>query len=118
GHMGVIFQDELYNLCTGAAGYHRLQQFGVFMGMSQVVIYIEPTTKNICANTPRTQVLLNGSENLPWLDWAAEFQNAMPDAIRDFVDSVDVKVDTTKDTEFVRNKIAEILPLFEVPRFK
>lgn len=118
GHMGVIFQDELYNLCTGAAGYHRLQQFGVFMGMSQVVIYIEPTTKNICSNTPRTQVLLNRSESLPWLAWAAEFQNAMPDEIREFVDSVDVKVDTTKDTEFVRNKIAEILPLFDVPRFK
>lgn len=118
GHVGVVFQDELYNLATGPSGYHRLQQFGVFMGMSQVVIYIEPTTKNICANTARTQVLLNSSEKLPWLEWAGEFQDKMPDELREFVDSVDVKIDTSKDAEFVRNKIAEILPLFEMPRFK
>lgn len=118
GHVGVIFQDELYNLSTGQAGYHKLQQFGVFMGMSQVVIYLEPTTKNICANTPRTQVLLNGSEALPWLAWAAEFQDAMPPALREFIESVDVKIDTSKDLEFVRNKISEILPLFELPRFR
>lgn len=118
GHIGVIFQDELYNLSTGSAGYHKLQQFGVFMGMSQVVVYIEPTTKNICANTARTQVLLNGSESLPWLSWASEFQEKMPPALREFIDSVDVKLDTSKDLEFVRNKISEILPLFELPKFK
>lgn len=118
GHIGVIFQDELYNVSTGPAGYHKLQQFGVFMGMSQVVLYIEPTTKNVCANTSRTQVLLNGSESLPWLSWASEFQERMPTPLRDFIDSVDVKVDTSKDVEFVRNKISEILPLFDLPKFR
>jgi hypothetical protein len=119
GHVGVIFQDELYNLSTPkTGGYHKLQQFGVFMGMSRVVIYLEPTTKNICANTARTQVLINGSETLPWLDWAAEFQDKMPAAIREYVESVDVKIDTSRDAEFVRNKISEILPLFEMPRYR
>jgi hypothetical protein len=62
GHVAALFQDELYELVSGPAGYARLQAFGVVFGGERVVLYIEPDDsggKTVTANTARTQLLID-----------------------------------------------------------
>ena len=44
GHVGMLYQDELYETVYGNAGYARLQSFGVVFGCDRVVVYVEPDT--------------------------------------------------------------------------
>lgn len=116
GHVGLIYQDEIYNLTTGMAGQRRLQQFGVVMGMDQVVIYIEPSESY--ANTSRTSLLVEGSDAIPWELWADEFSEKMPEELQAFVDSVDVKVDTRHDDTQIRDRIMEMMDLYATPIYQ
>jgi hypothetical protein len=57
GHVAALYQDELYQMTLGPAGYARLQSFGVIFGCDRVVIYIEPMngeTQEVTSNTART----------------------------------------------------------------
>ncbi len=80
GHVAALFQDELYELVYGPAGYARLQSFGVVFGGERVVLYIEPDGaggQTVTANTARTQLLID-NELLDWPQYATEFRNLMP----------------------------------------
>src|SRR5258708_20504016 len=88
GHIAALYQDELYEMMTGRAGVARLQSFGVIFGHNRVVIYVQPTngpTTILTSNTARTHLLIN-NEALPWADWAAEFREALPQAIKDLME--------------------------------
>ncbi len=72
GHVGALYQDELYELTTGRSGTARLQNFGVIFGHRFVVLYIEPkpdVSTRLTTNTARTILLVN-NEQLPWAEWA------------------------------------------------
>lgn len=72
GHVGALFQGELYELYTGRAGTAKLQSFGIAVGHQRVVLYVEPRVTRRCRvvpNTARTALLVNGRP-LPWDEWA------------------------------------------------
>jgi hypothetical protein len=117
GHVALVHQSELYDVRTQLHGYHRLQTFGVILGMSQVAIYVEPTAGGVTTDTARTRLLINGQEP-PWNDWAEEFKRAMPAALAEFIDSFDVGKAERDDNAAVRDKIKELLPLFNLPRYR
>lgn len=117
GHTALLWKDELYDIQTGNSGYHRLQQCGIFLGVDRVVLYLEPTTGAITTNTARTHLIVDEGEP-PWLDWADEFKTQMPQGLRDFIDSIDMNVDRRKDDEVIREKIAAVMDLFQVPKYQ
>jgi hypothetical protein len=117
GHTGLLWKNELYDVQTGNAGYHRLQQFGIFLGVDRVVLYLEPTTGAITTNTARTRLIVDEGDP-SWLDWADEFKANMPQELREFIDSIDLNVDRKNDDDAIREKIAAVMDLFQVPKYR
>jgi hypothetical protein len=117
GHTGLLWKNELFDVQTGNAGYHRLQQFGIFLGVDRVVLYLEPTLGAVTTNTARTELIVD--EGKPrWLDWADQFKANMPSELREFIDSIDLNVDRKNDDEAIREKIAAVMDLFQVPKYR
>ena len=72
GHVAALFQDELYELVFGPAGYARLQSFGIVFGCDRVVLYVEPDGEGehlVGSNTARTHLLID-NEPLDWPTYA------------------------------------------------
>jgi hypothetical protein len=117
GHVALLWRNELYDLRAESVNRNpKLHQCGVIYGENRVVIYFEPTSKDIISNTPRTKLLLRGDDP-PWNDWANEFRSKMPKEIQDFMDSL-VGNDPEKDNSVVRDRIQEVANLFQITKYK
>lgn len=118
GHVGIIYQGELYDVRTGVPGYHVVQTFGVLLGASRVAIYIEPTSGALTTDTARTRININ-KEDAPWEDWAAEFKTKMPQDLADFIESFDEGTKSNLDElKAIRAKFQEMLPLYNLDRYR
>lgn len=120
GHVGALYQDELYELATARAGMSRLQQFGVTFGYRYVVIYVEPRQdagQTLTTTTSRTALLVN-NESLPWADWAAEFREKLPREIADLVAEKAAAASNTDHSKSIRERLREILDLFRISRYR
>lgn len=119
GHVAALHQSELYELVNSRAGRVRLQNFGILFGHNRVVIYIEPKpiNKRLSTNTARTQLLIE-SEALPWADYAAEFRNQMPGAIKELMDEVSSKSQVSDHSKNIRERLKSILDLYKVSRYQ
>ncbi|MCI0335068.1 MAG: ATP-binding protein [Planctomycetes bacterium] len=120
GHVGALFNDELYEMQMSRSGVARLQSFGVIFGYNRVVIYVEPTQDRngrLTANTARTHLLIEGHP-LPWNDWAAEFRNAMPEAITRLMDKVAAGTSGADNASSIRERLKQIRDLFRFTRYR
>lgn len=115
GHVAYLFNNELYDMTAGNAGYARLQQCGIIFGTDRVVLYMEPTSGDITTNTARTQLIIDNGPP-PWTDWAHEFRDKMPDQLKEFVESFEAKR-TPVDDAGIKERIREVLQLFSVPKY-
>jgi hypothetical protein len=119
GHMAALHQNELFELATARAGRARLQNFGVLLGHNRVVIYVQPRLNGhrLTSNTARTQLLID-SEPLPWADYAAEFRDQMPAAIKELMDDVAAGSMATDHSESIRERLKSVINLFKVSRYR
>ena len=120
GHVGALFNNELYEMTLGRPGVARLQSFGVIFGYARVVIYIEPlqdTEGSLTANTARTQLLIDG-QPLPWSDWAAEFRENMPDPITRLMDKLAAGASSSENAQSIRDRLKQIRELFRFSRYR
>ena len=116
GHVAILYRNELYDLRESTVAYYpKLHQCGIFYGLNRVVLYFEPTSKDITVNTPRTKLILRG-EDPPWNEWAAEFRDKIPQELQDFVDSLATK--ESCDNTTVKARIQEVLSLFSVSKYR
>jgi hypothetical protein len=120
GHVAALHRNELYEVETGRGGVARLQQFGVILGYSRVVIYIEPRPgkrDEMTTNTARTQLLLN-SEPLPWADWAAEFRDRTPTEIAALVEETAAASNASDHKDAIRERLKHFADLFRLSRYR
>jgi hypothetical protein len=120
GHMSALFQNELYELVSGPAGYARLQSFGIVFGGDRVVLYVEPDNFGdhiVTANTART-LLLIGNEPLDWSGYAAEFRNEMPQELRDYQDAIGAAANQTDHRKAIRERLKAVRELFKFGRYR
>jgi hypothetical protein len=120
GHIAALHDSELYELTSGRGGYAKLQQFGVIFGNRFVVIYIEPrpdTNGVLTTNTARTHLMLK-HQPLPWSEWAMEFRNCMPDAIREHIEKIASQASTENHGKSIRDRLKSVIDLFKVSRYK
>jgi hypothetical protein len=120
GHVGALFQDEIYELVSGPAGYARLQAFGIVFGGDKVVLYIEPkenNTNSVTANTARTILLIN-NESLDWSNYAAEFRSLMPQELRDYQDEIGSASNQTDHRKAIRERLKAVKELFHFGRYR
>lgn len=120
GHVAALYQDELYEVVTGNAGYARLQSFGVIFGGDRVVVYVEPDNdvmQRLTANTARTSLLIE-SEPLNWPAYAAEFREKMPDEIAAYQDEIGLNAKHSDHRKAIRERLKTIRELFRFARYK
>jgi hypothetical protein len=120
GHVATLYQDELYQMALGPAGYARLQSFGVIFGCDRVVIYVEPMngeTLEVTSNTARTDLLIN-SEPLNWAEYAAEFRENMPDKLEAFQDEIGQQAQHSDHRAAIRERLKSIKELFKFGRYR
>ena len=120
GHVAALYQDELYEMMIGRAGFARLQAFGIIFGPHRVVIYIEPDPveeRSVSANTSRTQLLMNG-ELLAWSDWAGEFREKMPAEIAQMQEEMSAKIGETDHKKAIHERLKQIQDLLRFTRFR
>ena len=119
GHVAALYQDEIYDLSTGRSGVARLQSFGIIFGHNRVVVYVEPDAVNyrVEANTARTNLSLNG-EPLPWTEWAAEFREDLPEALRALVEELGAKSASSDHRQSIRDRLKSIMDLFKLTRYR
>lgn len=120
GHTAALYQNELYEMMTGRAGVARLQSFGVIFGHNRVVLYLQPTNgtgRKLTSNTARTQLLVN-NEPLPWAEWAAEFREALPQAIKDLMDEVAGASAASDHKHSIRERLKQVRDLFRISRYR
>ncbi len=119
GHIVAAHGDELYDqLAQTRGGYGRLQDFGVRFGYKRVVIHLQPHVEpdRLQANTARTMLLLD-HEPLPWTRWGEEFAAAMPEEIRRLQEHA-ASTDATPRQDAIRSRVASILPLYRLSRYR
>lgn len=113
GHVGIVFQDELYTVRTGNIARKLLALFGVLYGADAVVMYVEPreSAGHVHADTGRSRVLINGADadgaDL-WAKWGAEFKAVLPTEIQSFMDRL-LSADTDSTRADRRQRILERL---------
>ena len=119
GHLGALYQNELYEMQIGRGAMARLQEFGIVFGTGRVVLYIEPGNgkdQKLTTNTARTNLILNG-QPLPWSDWAAEFREKMPPEIVSFMERLSTAL--PKDhSESIKERLKTIIDLFKFSRYR
>lgn len=120
GHVAALYRDELYEISAGRSAVNRLQQFGVIFGYRNVVLYLEPAPEiavNLTTNTARTHLLLNG-EQLPWDEWATEFREAMPQEIKEFIETVASGSKSRDHSQSIRDRLQQIRDMFKLSRYR
>jgi len=117
GHIAALFQDELYEMAYGRPGLVRLQGFGVIFGTDRVVIYVEPQSDNVTANTARTQLQIEG-EALPWTHWAARFREKMPEEISDLQEQIGSQAGERDHKKAILERLKQIKDLLRFARFR
>ncbi|MGP1398077.1 MAG: hypothetical protein ACTS3R_21430 [Inquilinaceae bacterium] len=120
GHVAALFQEELYELVHGPAGYARLQAFGVVFGGDRVVLYVEPdhgSVQSVTANTARTHLLIS-NDSLDWPAYATEFRGHMPQELRDYQDEIGMGASHTDHRKAIRERLKTIRELFHFGRYR
>lgn len=113
GHVGIVYQDEIYTLRTGNIARKLMALFGVLYGADSIVLYVEPreSAGSVHADTGRSRVLINGTDADSadlWARWGDEFRQAMPPQIRAFMERL-LSADTDSTKEERRQRILERL---------
>lgn len=119
GHLGALYDGEIYDSFTRRAASGPLQNFGIIFGgaIRRVVIYVEPLGAGVQANTARTSLLLNG-EPLPWHAWAEEFRAKMPQEIKDMMEEVAAGASGGDHTKAIRDRLKSVKDLFRLTRYR
>ncbi|WP_375402125.1 hypothetical protein [uncultured Sphingomonas sp.] len=120
GHVAALFQNELYELVFGPAGFARLQSFGVVFGGDRVVLYLEPDSSGdrlVSANTARTQLLI-ANDPLDWPVYATEFRVLMPQELRDYQDEIGSVANQTDHRKAIRERLKSVRDLFRFGRYR
>lgn len=111
GHTGVLYQNEIYDLAVSTPAYVRLQQFGVYVAGSRVVIYIEPRGEALTTDAARNRVLEADGLPISWDRWAEVFMENMPQDLHQFVEEQAGGSLYNDDDEVIRERLKDIMPI-------
>lgn len=126
GHIGIVFQDELYTIRVGNIARKLMGLFGIFYGADAIVLYVEPreSAGSVHADTGRSRVLVNGADADSadlWARWGEEFRAAMPTEIKLFMERLlNADPDETKmeRRERVLQRLQRIRELLNPSRYR
>ncbi len=84
GQTGLLNQGEIFDSQSDRS--NRSSYFGIIVGRDRVIIYLVPD--NAVQNTARTGLKNPDGSDLHWNPWQDQFRAEMPQALKDFLDSL------------------------------
>ncbi|WP_405233597.1 ATP-binding protein [Lentisalinibacter salinarum] len=126
GHVGLVFQDEVYVTKTGNSGRRQMAHFGIIFGAENIVLYVEPKEGelSIYADTGRSRILIDGEDPEVagwWEVWAEEFKAKMPTPIQKMMEDIINAADKNDDPdrrERILKRLERIRELMRPSRFR
>jgi hypothetical protein len=119
GHRAALHNGELYELRTASSGgYRKLQEFGITLGYNRVVIYAEPDHAQ--PNTVRSRLVIPDAieeKELPWDRWAEEFEENMPQELRELVECA-ISEDAGQDRRDLMRRLRAITEELPIPVYR
>ena len=118
-HCAAIYQRELYDFTRGRAGSARIREFGIPIGTSRIVLYVEPdlSAGDILSDTARSS-LRKGGESLPWSEWANEFRQNMPHKIKEMMEEEIASTASEDNSENNKERLKEIQELLRFANYR
>jgi hypothetical protein len=116
GHVAALYQDELYEVRSGASRASALKDFGIYAGFGRVVIYVEPHNV-LKANTPRTALILKGSEPIDYVAIGTAFADRMPEELVAFM-AGQVSAERGDHRKAIRKNLKEVEQALKHARFR
>lgn len=116
GHVGALYQDELYEVRDGTARISGLKDFGVYAGHSRVVIYVEPLNV-LGANTSRRALILKDGNPVDYAEIGAAFADQMPDQLAAYM-AGEVSSEQSDHRKSILRNFKEVQDALEQARYK
>jgi hypothetical protein len=120
GIVAALWQDELYELATGATASSRMVAFGVVFEMKRVVLIVEPDPDkhaSLTSDTARARLLVDGG-SLPWADWAREFRERFPQELDELQQDASSKASAGDVRQNIVERLRLNLDLFKLSRYR
>lgn len=116
GHVGALFQGELYEVRAGQSRMSALKDFGIYAGFQRVVVYVEPTNV-LGANTSRSLLIIKGGQPIDYSEVGAGFADRMPDELAAFM-AGQVTTEQTDHRKAIKKNIQEVEQALEQARYQ
>ena len=117
-HTGTLFQNEIYDLeIYNRRNRQRLNKCGIIHLINRVVIYAEPTSKEIFSDPSRTNLLVEGGKKAPWYKWAEEFSNKLPIQIQKLEEEASEKASDKDINIQAYDILKKWLADFQIPKY-
>lgn len=111
----LVFQGECYESRESARAQAELKRYGIVAGFNRVRLFIQPTMPDVKSNPSRTALERIGGLEMPHAEWQRQFQERMPQEIRDLIERELERMEPRSKQDFER-----ILNLdwFRTPKYK
>jgi hypothetical protein len=116
GHVAALYQDELYEVRSGAARASALKDFGIYAGFGRIVLYVEPHNV-LKANTARTSLILQGSQPVDYVGVGAAFAERMPEELVAFM-AGQVSAERGDHRKAIRKNLKEVEQALKHARYR
>jgi len=114
GHTALINQGELFDISDSRS--QRLSHFGIVVGRNRIILLIEPD--DAVQNTARTNLVRPDGSGLHWHTWQDEFRANMPQAIRNFIDSLLNTRSRITHSNHILQRLKKLLLLYRLSGYK
>jgi hypothetical protein len=116
GHVAALYQDELYEVRSGASRTSALKDFGVYAGFGRIVMYVEPHNV-LKANTARTELILRGNKPVDYVEIGDAFVSKMPTELEAFM-AGQVSTEPGDHRKAIRKNLKEVEDALEEARYR
>lgn len=111
-HVAALCGDELHEALYGPNAYRRLASFGIPVGQSKIVLYVEPDPLQVETNLTRQKLIVDGADT-PWDRYAAAFSENMPEPIAKMMQELIEKADARPNKEKLIERLKELKDLLD-----
>lgn len=110
GGVGVMWQNEVYEYDKQD---NKFKKFGIISNATsrRMALVIEPDTSMLEVRTDqsRSRLTLMGAAPLPWMEWAVEWAQKMPDEVRKHIEVTLPRPDNIEDIQAKFNEAMDLI---------
>jgi hypothetical protein len=123
GSFAVLYDNELHDWRTSNQASPYFARLGVLFGKSRIAFVLEPKGPTVASDFARAHVLISGTpvlESEAWLVWARQFQELMPDKIKQTMREEQnlLQAEDPDRLKRIHDRLREVMQLLRPRRFR